>query len=73
MQSERYKGYDVWGHAIREQSDIVVEHERYAASGTVTKAGKFVEASSILGIADTEEEAQEIGLQWARAWVDNHT
>jgi hypothetical protein len=72
MQSENYKGYAIWGHAIREQHDIL-EHERYAASGTVTKSGKFVEASGVLGVFQSEEEAQECGLSWARAWVDNHT
>lgn len=72
MQSENYRGYAVWGHAIREQQDIL-ERERYAASGTVTKGGKFIEASGILGVVDTEEEAEHIGLEWARAWVDNHS
>jgi hypothetical protein len=43
MQIESYKGY-VGGHAIREQQNIL-ERERYAASGTVTRSGKFVEAS----------------------------
>ncbi|SKC69422.1 hypothetical protein [Paraburkholderia hospita] len=61
----------VWGHAIREQQDIL-ERERYAASGTVTKGGKFIEASGILGVVDTEEEAEHMGLEWARAWVDGH-
>jgi isopentenyl diphosphate isomerase/L-lactate dehydrogenase-like FMN-dependent dehydrogenase len=32
----------------------------------------MVEASGILGVFDTEEEAQFAGLGWARAWVDNH-
>lgn len=40
MQTESYKGY-VGRHAIREQQNIL-ERERYAASGTVIKGGKFV-------------------------------
>jgi hypothetical protein len=72
MQSEIYRGYAVWGHAIQEQQDIL-EHERYAASGTVTKDGKFVEASGILGVVDSESEAEHLGLEWSRAWVDNHS
>jgi hypothetical protein len=71
MQTESYKGY-VGGHAIREQQNIL-ERERYAASGTVTRSGKFVEASRLLGVFQSEEEAQECGLSWAHAWVDNHT
>jgi hypothetical protein len=57
--------------AIREQPEIL-ERERYAASGTVTKGGKFVEASGILGVFDSEPDAEHLGLEWARAWVDNH-
>ena len=59
----------MWGHAIREQPDIL-EQERYAASGTVTKDGKLVEASGILGVVDSEPDAEHLGLEWARAWVD---
>jgi hypothetical protein len=72
MQNELYKGFAVWGHAIQEQREIL-ERERYAASGTVTKGGKFVEASVVLGVFDSEDAAQECGLSWARAWVDNHS
>ena len=72
MQSETYRGYVLWGHAILEQP-ASPERKRYAASGTVTKAGKFAEASGILGIADSEMNAEHIGLEWARAWVDNHS
>ena len=71
MQRDDYKGYAIWGHAIREQHDILAR-ETYAASGTVTKGGKFVEASGVLGVFESEDEAQECGLSWARAWVDNH-
>jgi len=49
-----------------------VERERYAASGTVTKGGKLVEASGILGVVDSESEAEHMGLEWSRAKVDNH-
>ncbi|ACC76505.1 hypothetical protein VOI32_33040 [Paraburkholderia caribensis] len=72
MQSETYRGYVLWGHAIREQSEIP-ERERYSASGTVTRSGKFVEASGILDVVDSESEAEQLGLEWARAWVDNHS
>jgi|GEM_PF-822427 len=65
MQTESYKGYAVWGQAIREQQDIL-ERERYAASGTVTKGGKFIEASGILGVMDSESAAEQVGLEWAR-------
>ena len=71
MQTESYRGHVLWGHAILEQSDTP-EHERYAASGTVTQAGKFVEASGILAVVDAEYEAEQVGLEWARAWVDGH-
>ncbi len=33
---------------------------------------KFIEASGVLAVCDTEEEAQDVGLSWARAWVDSH-
>lgn len=61
----------VWGHAIREQQDIL-ERERHAASDTVIKGGKFVDASGILDVVDSESEAEHIGLEGARAWVDSH-
>lgn len=69
MESETYRGYVLWGHVIREQQGTL---ESYAASGSVTKAGKFIEASGILGVVDSESAAEQIGLEWARAWVDNH-
>ncbi|MCI0150359.1 hypothetical protein KNO81_31300 [Paraburkholderia sediminicola] len=71
MQSESYDSYNVWGHAILQQEDIP-QPERYAASGTITQNNKLVEASGVLGYFDSEEEAQQAGLSWARAWVDGH-
>ncbi|QCP48274.1 hypothetical protein FAZ95_03150 [Trinickia violacea] len=71
MEAENYKGCRIWGHAIAEQKDIL-RPERYAASGTITQHNELVEASGVLGYFETEEEAQFAGLQWARAWVDNH-
>jgi hypothetical protein len=38
----------------------------------VTQNSRLVEASGLLGIFDTEEDAESFGLNWARAWVDNH-
>jgi hypothetical protein len=72
MQNVLYRGFAVWGHAIREQSEIL-ERDRFSASGTVTKDGKFVEASGVLGIFDSEDAAHECGLSWARALVGNHS
>jgi hypothetical protein len=71
MEAERYKGYSIWGHAILQQEDIL-QLERYAASGTITQNNTFIEASGVLGHFDTEDEAQQAGLSWARAWIDNH-
>ncbi|MFM0502942.1 hypothetical protein [Paraburkholderia caffeinilytica] len=71
MGSERYNGYSVWGHAILQQVDIL-QQERYAASGTITQTGKLVETSGVLGYFDTDEQALQAGLDWARAWVDVH-
>lgn len=71
MEQESYKGYTLWGHAIAQQAELL-EPERYAASGTITSGNKFVEASGILDVMSSEEEAQEVGLAWARAWVDTH-
>ncbi|MFM0226573.1 hypothetical protein [Paraburkholderia dipogonis] len=71
MESQTYHGYTVWGHAILQQEDIL-RPERYGASGTITLAGKLIEASGILDHFDTEEEAQRAGLEWARAWIDSH-
>jgi hypothetical protein len=71
MESQSYHGYSVWGHAILQQEDIL-QPERYAASGTITLKGKLVEASGILGYFDTDGEAQQAGLAWARAWIDSN-
>lgn len=65
MEAETYKGYSLWGHAIRQG------HE-YAASGTVTQDNKLVETSGVLGTFETENEAQLVGLNWCHAWVDGH-
>jgi hypothetical protein len=66
MQTRYYKGYSIWGHAIRQQ-------DRYASSGTITAGTKVVEASGILEHFSTEEEAETVGLEWAEAWVDSHS
>jgi len=71
MESASYKGYRIFGHAILQQEDIL-SPEQYAGSGTITRDTKMVEASGVLGVFETEEEAQFAGLDWARAWVDNH-
>ncbi|WDD91801.1 hypothetical protein Bsp3421_001751 [Burkholderia sp. FERM BP-3421] len=71
MEAETYLGYQIWGHAILQQEEIL-QPERYAASGTITRANKLIEASSVLGVFDTEDEARHAGLDWARAWVDSH-
>ncbi|MGG1947988.1 hypothetical protein AB1286_24830 [Trinickia sp. NRRL B-1857] len=65
MDAERYKGYSIWGHAIRQG------HE-YAASGTITQNNKLVETSGVLGTFESESEAELVGLNWSRAWVDSH-
>jgi hypothetical protein len=39
MDAEAYKGYSIWGHAIRQG------HE-YAASGTITRNNKLIETSA---------------------------
>jgi hypothetical protein len=65
MQSEKHKGYVLWSHAI-------LQAQKYAASGTITKDNRVIEASGVLDDFATEEEAETAGLAWARAWVDNH-
>ncbi|HVE05815.1 MAG TPA: hypothetical protein VNE00_01045 [Paraburkholderia sp.] len=65
MQSGMYKGYSIWGHAIAQQN-------RYAASGTITRGTQVIEASGVLAHFVTEQEAEAIGLEWAKAWVDGH-
>ncbi|MFM0007686.1 hypothetical protein PQR57_42980 [Paraburkholderia dipogonis] len=71
MQSEKYRGYTLWGHAILQQEDNPPT-ERFAGSGTVTRDTKVVEVSGVLGAFDTDEEAELVGLSWCRAWVDSH-
>lgn len=66
MDAEVYKGYAIWGHAIRQG------HE-YAAGGTVTRNSTLVETSGVLGNFESEDEAQLVGLNWCRAWVDSHS
>ncbi|KVU38865.1 hypothetical protein WK66_25805 [Burkholderia ubonensis] len=66
-----YKGYVLWGYAIEQQEEATAP-EQYAASGTITRDRNFVEASGVLGVFESEEEAQDAGLSWARAWVDSH-
>jgi hypothetical protein len=71
MEAEVYKGYAIWGHAIREHGNIL-RPARYAGSGTITKGSKFVEASGVLGSFETDEDAQVAGLAWAHAWIERH-
>ncbi|KVN86192.1 hypothetical protein [Burkholderia ubonensis] len=71
MQQATYKDYVLWGHSIQQQEEVLAP-ERYAASGTINRDRKFTEASGVLGVFDTEEEAQDVGLSCARAWVDSH-
>ena len=72
MQSQKYRGYDVWGHAIVEENNDDQRPERYAASGTITLGGKLIQVSGVLGDFESEEDAQLAGVGWARAWVDAH-
>jgi hypothetical protein len=62
MQNEQYMGYQLWGHAIRELRKAS-DPPSFAASGSVTKDGKFVAASGIVSSAETEEDAQLLGLE----------
>jgi hypothetical protein len=71
MESESYKGYSIWGHAILQQEEIL-QPEQFAAGGTITLNNKLIETSGVLGRFNTEEEARHCGLDWARAWVDSH-
>lgn len=36
MQTEKYRGYTLWGHAILQQEDIL-QPSQFAGSGTVTR------------------------------------
>ena len=71
MQTEKYGGYALWGHAILQQEDIQ-QTERFAASGTITQGTRVVEVSGVLGTFDTQEVAELAGLAWGRAWVDSN-
>jgi len=71
MRQATYKDFVLWGHAIKQQDEVLAP-EQYAASGTITRDRKFIEASGVLGVFHTEEEAQDVGLSWARTWVDSH-
>jgi hypothetical protein len=55
MQSQKYRGYDVWGHAIVEENNDDHRPERFAASGTITHGGKLVQVSGVLGHFESEE------------------
>lgn len=71
MKQATYDGYVLWGHAIDQQEEALAQ-ARYAASGTITRDRRLIEASGVLGVFATEEEAQDAGLSWAHAWVDSH-
>ena len=65
MDAEVYRGYVIWGHAIR-------QGHAYAASGTITRESKLVATSGVLGNFESEDEARLFGLNWCRAWADSH-
>ncbi|KXU82338.1 hypothetical protein CI15_32850 [Paraburkholderia monticola] len=71
MQTEKYRGYTLWGHSILQQDDML-QSERFAGSGTIMRDSKVVEVSGVLGSFDSDEEAELAGLSWCRAWVDSH-
>ncbi|MFL9934829.1 hypothetical protein P0D88_38140 [Paraburkholderia sp. RL18-103-BIB-C] len=71
MESESYNGSNTSGHAIRAHADIL-QPERYAGSGTITKSMRFAEASSVLGYFESDKDAHVAGLASARAWIDGH-
>jgi hypothetical protein len=71
MRAETYKGCKIWGHAIQQQEEVL-QPLRFGTSGTVTQNNKFVEASGLIGVFNAEVEAELAGLDWARAYVDNH-
>jgi hypothetical protein len=71
MRHEHYRGFDIWGHAIvRERGEEGAD--RFSASGSVTREGALVAASDVLDSTADENAAQDLGLDWARAWVDCH-
>jgi len=71
MQTEKYRGYTLWGHAILQQQDAS-RRTQFAGSGTVTQDARVVEVSGVLGAFDTDEQAELAGISWCRAWVDSH-
>ena len=65
MESDVYKGYLIYGHSIN-------EGEVFAASGTVMKDGHLVATTGVLDFFDTDKEASDAGIAWARDWIDKH-
>ncbi|MEW9584688.1 hypothetical protein [Paraburkholderia sp. DGU8] len=61
MQTEKYRGYTLWGDAILQQEDIL-QPERFAGSGTITRDTKVVDVSGVLATFGTEEEAELAGI-----------
>jgi len=68
MQTEKYRGYTLLGHAIVDQADMS-RPTRFAGSATVTRGAKVVDVSGVLGTFGTGEEAESAGIAWCRAWV----
>ncbi|MFM0143513.1 hypothetical protein [Paraburkholderia sp. RL18-085-BIA-A] len=60
MQTEKYRGYTLWGDAILQQENIL-QPERFAGSGTITRDTKVV-VSGVLATFGTEEEAELAGI-----------
>ncbi|MFL9957736.1 MULTISPECIES: hypothetical protein [Paraburkholderia] len=71
MQTDQYRGYTLWAHAILQQEDVVRPNQ-IAGSGTIMRDLKVVVASGVLGVFDSDEEAESAGLSWCRAWVESH-
>lgn len=71
MQTDQYRGYTLWGHAILQQEDVA-RPGQIAGSGTIMRGSQVVVASGVLDLFDSDEEAESAGLSWCRAWVDNH-
>jgi hypothetical protein len=72
MQTDQYRGYTLWGHAILQQENVTPQ-QRVAGSGTIMRDSKVVVSSGVIGVFDTDEEAESAGLSWCRAWVDSHS
>jgi hypothetical protein len=43
-----------------------------SARSQVDEGRKFFDAAAVLGVSESGEEAQLIGLEWVRAQVDSH-